>query len=154
MTYSANYRNANLIANSIYKIMSRDNEIVRLAKQAAIICCFSISNPLHVYFEDGNIRGNYDKSFDFEYRWNREYREENGEKMFKYIEDFLDGFVALSVEDRRKCYKVFVGRTWNYLGNKIYNKVRDSGFSIYHHYLGDDGNIYISLPNNEVLFKF
>lgn len=140
--------------NNIYRITSKDTKVTKLAKQAAIICCFTIHNPLHVSFEDGNIRGYYDDSFESEYKWNEEYRSKNGDKMFRYIENFLDNFTALSIEERKECYSIFYNKTWRYLGGKICRKVNQEGLRTYRQYLGDDGYIYIALADGKVLYKF
>ena len=141
--------------NGIYGITSKDTKVVKLAKRLAIICCFAIHNPLHVYFEDGNICGHYDKSFDFEFESNKKYRDKNGEKMFQYIEDFLNEFILLTVEERKECYWIFRKKTWRYLANKISRKAKEKGSPrAYCHYLDDNGDICIATISGEILYKF
>ena len=141
--------------NSIYGVNSKDTKVTRLAKQAAIICCFAICNPLHVSFEDGNICWHNEDSFESEYEWNKEDRSKNGEKMFQYIEDFLNEFTSLSVKDRKECYWIFREKTWKYLENKISRKAKEKGSPrAYRHYLDDDGSICIATISGEILYKF
>lgn len=141
--------------NGIYGVNSKDTKVTKLAKQAAIICCFAIRNPLHVSFEDGNICWHNEDSFESEYEWNKEDRSKNGEKMFQYIEDFLNEFTSLSVKDRKECYWIFREKTWKYLENKISRKATEKGSPrAYRHYLDDDGSICIATISGEILFKF
>lgn len=141
--------------NSIYRITSKDTKVTKLAKQAAIICCFAIHNPLHVSFEDGNICGYYDKSFDFEFESNKEYRDKNGEKMFQYIENFLNEFVSLSAKERKECYWILRKKTWRYLADKIFRKAKEKGSPrMYCHYLDENGDICIAAMSGEILYKF
>ena len=71
-----------------YQIHAKDGQVINLAKKAAMICQYSICNPLHVSFEDGNFQG--DKPMEQERVWNCRYREDNGERLYKFISEFLD----------------------------------------------------------------
>lgn len=140
--------------NGVYGVNSKDIKVTKLAKQAAIICCFAIHNPLHVSFEDGNICWR-DGSFESEYEWNKEDCSKNGEKMFQYIEDFLNEFTSLSVKDQKECYWIFHDMTWKYLASKISRKAKEKGSPrAYRHYLDDNGDICIATISGEILYKF
>lgn len=89
-----------------YQIHAKDGQDINLAKKAAMICQYSICNQLHVSFEDGNFQG--DKPMEQERVWNRRYREDNGERLYKFISEFLDEMDALSSEERWDVYKLFI----------------------------------------------
>lgn len=147
----------NVINIKPYQIHAKDGQVINLAKKAAMICQYSICNPLHVSFEDRNFQG--DKPMEQERVWNRRYREDNGERLYKFISEFLDEMDALSSEERWDVYKLFHGK-WQYLGNKWLKLIKKNsrlsayGSCCYRHFLGDDGHIYIKTDNGTVFRMF
>lgn len=119
------------------KIFSTDTIIQKCAKQAAMICEYSISNPLHCAFEDGNIYEGI--TMRNERVWNEIYHNDNGDKMYNFINDFIDNFLSLNCEEKYECYRLF-RKKWQYLQRK---EIKQRDCSFWRHYLGDDGNIYV-----------
>lgn len=138
----------------IYRINPTDKKTTVLAKKAAIICVFAIDNPLHVAFEDCNLHPWADMKSEF--RWNEECREANGEKMYEYIKDFLVDFTSLTAQEQSKCYKDFCKKN-DYLWDKVWGKIKKLSkekYPSFKHFLGNDGNIYITTMNGETAFFF
>lgn len=140
------------------KIRKTDDTITVLAKKAAMITMYTIKNPLHVYFEEGNVTGD---PMDFERIWNDIYRDDNGERMYEFIGSFLDEFEPLSIEDRRKVYQKY-GDKVAYLAGKWRNKLRnsvnppipaDKGM-VFHQTLQEDGHIYFRVFSGPELLAF
>ena len=97
---------------------------------------------------------------DAERRWNKLRKDEYGQKMYDFIETFLDEFEPLDIKDRRSVYRLF-RKKWDYLDRKWMKKIRenskpqpkDSGLW-WHHYLSPDGHIYIKTNNDIELLQF
>ena len=87
------------------KIFSTDTIIQKCAKQAAMICEYSIFNPLHCAFEDGNMYEGM--TMVAERVWNEEHHNDNGDKMYNFINDFIDNFSSLNDKEKYECYKLF-----------------------------------------------
>ncbi len=140
------------------KIFATDSLEVKCAKKAAMICCYAIKNPLHVFFEDGNVhRG----SMQFEYDCNDQDRKENGEFMYEFIREFLNEFEELPSDRRWPVYRIYrrkaeyLNREWR---KKIVQNSSDptntkGGFG-YKHYLGEDGHIYVKTDVGVELRQF
>ena len=136
----------------IYKTYKNESQVSKLAKQAAIISEFSIKNPLHVAFEDGNLTP-YD-NMEFEKITNEYYINENGAKMYQYIKNFLELFVLLSAEEQRKCFRLY-HKKYEYLSNKINRRLNvkhTNGFA-YRHYL-KDGKIVLEDSEGNIAYTF
>lgn len=137
------------------RITKNDTPVTISAKKAAIICTYAIRNPLHVFFEDGNF---HTGPMGFEREWNEEFREENGERMYELIAQFLDEFEELNEEERRESFRLF-RRKWDYQEDKRHKKIlensepRPKGSGLgYRVYLKEDGHIYAKTDLNiEVL---
>lgn len=130
------------------RIFKTDDKITVAAKKAAMICEYAIRNPLHATFEDGNY--NYDTPMDHERKWNEKHREKNGERMYQFIEQFLNEFDELTREERKEAYRLF-RKKWAYLDQRWMKKIRENskrpalgeGGMIWHHYLAADGHICV-----------
>lgn len=141
------------------KIYKTDDQITALAKKGAMICQYSIHNPFHVSFEDGNFHKDWDLGF--ERKCNEKYREKNGERMYLFIRDFIDGLEALNGEDRVTVYRL-TRKKWDYLARKWERKIlanskpidrRWQGYA-YKHYLDTDGHIYVETDLRVKLLQF
>lgn len=124
------------------KIFKNDTPVIVAAKKAAMICQYSIHNPLHVFFEDYNFHYN---PMDFERECNEEYKTENGELMYEFIKQFLDEFDRLSKTERRQAFCLYRKKGF-YLYKKWRKKLNHSPW--FKHYLAEDGHIYFE--TNEV----
>ena len=129
------------------RITKNDPPEVVCAKKAAMICQYAIKNPLHVFFEDGNV---HKRPMNFERGCNEDYRSANGEFMYEFVREFLDEFEALPVDRRWPVYRLYRKKA-EYLSRKWRKKIRmnSAGFTKlgsmwYHHALGDDGHIYVT----------
>ena len=139
------------------KILKSDNNVTALAKKAAMICEYSISNPLHVFFEDCNFHA---KPMNFERECNEMFKSENGQHMFDFIKTFLDEWDELTPTEKREAYRLFY-KKWRYLQRRWRNKIlenstpkpKGSGFC-YKHYLGEDGHIYVKTDKQIELLQF
>ncbi len=127
------------------KIFKNDTPVIVAAKKAAMICQYSIHNPLHVFFEDYNFHYN---PMDFERECNEKYKAENGELMYEYIKKFLDEFDRLNETERRQAFCWYRKKSF-YLYKKWRKKLNYSPW--YRHYLENDGHIYFE--TNEVRFR-
>lgn len=141
------------------KIYKTDTPVTVAAKKAAMICQYSIHNPLHVFFEDHNYHSN---PMDFERKCNERYREKNGDRMYQFIKEFLDEFDALSKEERREAYRLYRKKS-DYLANKWRKKIAENSKPqepgsilgiAYRHYLGADGHIYVKTFLGVELMQF
>lgn len=141
------------------RIYETDNQITVLAKKGAMICQYAIANPFHVSFEDRNFHKDWDLNFEREA--NERYREENGERMYQFIRDFIDGLEVLSGEDRVTVYRL-ARKKWGYLARKWEWKIlanskpidrRWQGYG-YMHYLDEDGHIYVETDLRVKLLQF
>ena len=102
------------------RIYKSDPPEVVCAKKAAMICEYAIHNPLHVFFEDGNVhRG----PMNFERNCNDEYRHENGKLMYEFIRQFLNEFEELPPERRWPVYRL-VRKKWEYIARNWRKKIR------------------------------
>ena len=129
--------------------------ILELAKKAAMICYFSIDNPLDVYFEDANVHG---RKMNVERKYNAQKRARNGEIMFGFIEEFLDEFEKLNKDDRWLVFKEYQIKS-DYLYRKWKSKIVENSSSelaarSYQRYVGEDGHIYLKTDNGVVLKQF
>lgn len=138
------------------RIFKTDTKEVVLAKKAAMICQYSIYNPLHVFFEDGNF---HTKDLDSERQWNDEYLDKNGQLMHDFVEQFINEWNLLTPKEKRECYILF-RKKWDYLSNKWSRKLikysfpRPRGGICYEHYLKEDGHIYIKTDRGFELLQF
>lgn len=140
------------------RISQNDELEVKLAKKAAMICHYAIRNPLHVFFEDGNVhRG----SMSFERECNDMFRKENGKLMYEFIREFLNEFEELPTNRRWPVYFLYRKKA-EYLHRKWRRKIVSqsshpeniNGGFIYKHYLGEDGHIYVKTDIGVVLRWF
>ncbi len=141
------------------KIYKTDDIITSLGKRGAMICHYSIHNPFHVSFEDGNFNRDWDLGF--ERKWNEQLREKNGERMYQFISTFIDELESLNRDERVSVYKL-VRKKWNYLDRKWMQKIcknskpRDRNICgiAYKHYLAEDGHIYVETDLGIKLLQF
>ena len=128
------------------KIYQNEDPEFRCAKMAAMICHYAIKNPLHCFFEDGNV---HHAPMSFERDLNDKYRTANGELMYEFIRNFLDEFEKLPPGRRLPVYRLYRKRA-EYLSRKWRKKLVENssepqnsyGSISYKHYLGSDGHIY------------
>ena len=139
------------------KIFKSDPPEVVCAKKAAMICQYSIKNPLHVFFEDGNVHRD---SMNFERGCNEDYRAANGDYMYEFVRVFLDEFEALPVDRRWPVYRLYRKKA-EYLDRKWRKRIRVNssepnsvGSMWYRHTLGDDGHIYVTTDIGVHLMQF
>lgn len=129
------------------RIFKTDTPEEKCAKKAAMICQYAIKNPLHVFFEDGNVhRG----PMNFERGCNEDYHAANGDYMYEFVREFLDEFEALPADRRWPVYRLYRKKA-EYLARKWRKKIRANsansngiGSVWYRHTLGDDGHIYVT----------
>lgn len=146
-----------LIVIKPYHIKKMDSTTTKLAKLAAMICVYSIRNPLHVAFEDGNFSPESDLSF--ERKFNQKFRSYNGELIYNLIDTFLDEMKEISSEERRIVYHLFQ-KKWRYLADKwaklikSYSKPSSYGSYAFRKFLVDDGHIYIETDQRFLLQMF
>jgi hypothetical protein len=128
------------------KIFKSDPPEIICAKKAAMISMYAIHNPLHVFFEDGNVhRG----PMNFERSVNDECRDKNGELMYEFVRQFLNEFEELPVDMRWPVYRLYRQR-YDYLSRKWRKKIRANstdpmgcGSLWYRRSLEEDGHIYV-----------
>lgn len=139
------------------RIFKTDTPEEKCAKKAAMICQYAIKNPLHVFFEDGNVhRG----PMNFERGCNEDYRAANGNFMYEFVREFLDEFEALPTDRRWPVYRLYRKKA-EYLARKWRKKIRANstnsngvGSMWYRHTLGDDGHIYVTTDIGIQLLEF
>ena len=139
------------------RIFKSDNNITVLAKKAAMICEYSICNPLHVFFEDCNFHTN---PMDFERECNEIFKSDNGQHMFDFIETFLDEWDKLTPAEKLESFHLF-HKKWKYLHRRWKNKIlenstpkpKGAGF-VFAHYLGEDDHIYVKTDKQIELLQF
>lgn len=139
----------------IYKSDSKENAA---AKKGAMICEYSIHNPFHVSFEDGNFHRNWD--LQFELRANERYRKENGDLMYEFIRSFIDDLMDMSSDERMQVYRL-TRKKWAYLSNRWRRRIladsnpRAPGCgAAYKHYLSSDGHIYVETDKGIKIKQF
>ena len=139
------------------RIYTTDSVVTALAKKAAMISVYSIHNPLHCYFEDGNVHAD---PMDMERMFNERWKAANGQQMYEYISAFLDEFERLDLQDRRSVYRMY-RKKWDYLSRKWLTRIRknskpqtEGSGLLWHHYLGEDGHVYVKTDNDVVLLQF
>lgn len=140
------------------KIYKTDDPITALAKRGAMICNYSIHNPFHVSFEDGNFYRDWDLSF--ERKYNEKYREKNGDRLYEFIQEFIDDLNALNSDDRMAVYRG-TRKKWDYLAKKWERKIKANSEPVapgmgywYRHYLDQDGHIYVETNLGVKLLQF
>lgn len=133
------------------RIRKSDSLEVRCAKKAAMISMYAMHNPLHVFFEDGNVhRG----PMNFERNCNDQYRNKNGKLMYEFIREFLNEFEELPPERRWPVYRLY-RKKLEYLARKWRKKrVEAAGEKwdrIYQMLLAPDGHIYFKMGDIQLL---
>lgn len=140
------------------RIRETDDEITVLGKKAAMISMYANHNPLHCFFEDGNVVGG---PLTHERDANERRREVNGDRLYEFIKDFLDEFEPLDLADRRAVYRMYKVKE-AYLWKKWEKKLRsfedpsqpkDSGLA-WRQFLDEDGHIYIQAFNGPKMLAF
>lgn len=98
---------------------------------------------------------------DFERMRNNFSQKYNGDRMHEFIGDFLDEFEPLSIEDRRKVYRMYQDKEsylWGKWSKKLRNSVNppipaDEGLA-FHRTLRQDGHIYFQVFSGPELLAF
>lgn len=140
------------------KIFETDTLECRCAKKAAMICQYAINNPLHVFFEDGNV---HNAPMAFERTLNDTYRLQNGKPMYEFIREFLNEFEQLPQDRRLPVYRWYRKKA-EYLRRRWVKKIRKhsldpqdvQGSLSYQRFLGADGHIYVRTDAGVTLCQF